>query len=216
MLLVDHQIEKFCSEEHYPRTWVTPMLPDSPSQECEIINAGPLITPFETCHLGPAAYDICIGIAFASPVAIEAYVVRAIGNSFERIRAINKDIEIDGSKHIRAIGEIIEVILEPNQVVLCHSMEYVRIPPNMRGSVSMRSSFARDWLDHSAADNIWPGFQGQITFELRNNGPHQYTLRSNMRPLQLSFDHLPVAPRNPYSGLYQNQRAQLHSRMVRE
>jgi deoxycytidine triphosphate deaminase len=80
----------------------------------------------------------------------------------------------------------------------------------------MRSSFARDWLDHSAADSIWPGFQGQITFELRNDGPRPYVLRSGMRPLQLAFTRMAAVPARPYNGLYQNQEAQLHSRMPKE
>ena len=46
--------------------------------------------------------------------------------------------------------------------------------------------------------------------------PRPYTLRSGMRPLQLAFTRMAAVPARPYTGLYQNQEAQLHSRMPKE
>ena len=133
---------------------------------------------------------------------------------------ILRDIAVHDRRSFRDLltgsGEGIEVILESKQTVLCHSAEYVRVPPHLSAQLSMRSSFARDWLDHSAADSIWPGFQGQITFELRNDGPRPFSLRSGMRPLQLAFVRMATTPARPYNGLYQNQEGQLHSRLPKE
>ena len=172
-LLVDFQIEKLCSKDGFERTWVTSVDLDTgaPSEEIEIENAGPMITPFDPVFLSACAYDIRLGLKYASPSPIQAFIVRRIGKGVERLREVSAGCEIDGTALLRNNDELLEVILEPKQVVLCHSAEYVRMSPTMRGILSMRSSFARDWLDHSAADNIWPGFQGEITFELRNDGP---------------------------------------------
>ena len=210
MFIPDFMIADMCGD-NYPKTWAPSGGPDV-GKEFPIENAGPLIEPFDPKFLGPASYDIQVGLKFASPSAIQAYVVRGT----ERLRPAHGGTEIDGAREIKHPGEGIEVILEPKQAVLCHSAEYVRVPPHLSAQLSMRSSFARDWLDHSAADSIWPGFQGQITFELRNDGPRPFSLRSGMRPLQLAFVRMAATPALPYNGLYQNQEGQLHSRLPKE
>lgn len=210
MFIPDFMIADMCGD-NYPKTWAPSGGPDV-GKEFPIENAGPLIEPFDPKFLGPASYDIQVGLKFASPSAIQAYVVRGT----ERLRPAHGGTEIDGAREIKHPGEGIEVILEPKQAVLCHSAEYVRVPPHLSAQLSMRSSFARDWLDHSAADSIWPGFQGQITFELRNDGPRPFSLRSGMRPLQLAFVRMAATPACPYNGLYQNQEGQLHSRLSKE
>jgi deoxycytidine triphosphate deaminase len=215
MYIPDFMIADMCGE-NFPKTWAPSGGPDV-GKEFPIENAGPLIEGFDPAFLGPASYDISVGLKFASPSALQGYVVRKSGNSYERMRPCNGSMsEIDGSREVKHPGEGIEVVLEPDQAVLCHSVEYVRVPPHLAAALSMRSSFARDWLDHSAADSIWPGFQGTITFELRNHGPRPYLLRSGTRPLQLAFVRMAAIPARPYNGLYQKQEAQLHSRMAKD
>ena len=206
MYIPDFMITAYSSKEGYPQSWC----PGSgPYLGCElpIENAGPLISPFDSAYLGPASYDIGVGLKFASPSKLRAFVM----NGSEAVRTLPMVNEIDGARERLRPNEEIEIALEPGQPVLCHSLEYVRIPPHLAGMLSMRSSFARDWLDHSAADSIWPGFQGQITFELRNHGPRHFHLRSGMRPLQLAFARMAATPERPYAGIYQKQKGQLHS-----
>lgn len=205
MFTPDFQIAAMCSDD-FPRVWSPSGGPDV-GRELPIQNPGPLISPFDAKYLGPASYDIQIGLKFASPSPIVGHIL----HGRERVASTSGFSEIDGERLIKQYrGNGIEVILEPHQAVLCHSVEYVRIPPHLVGLLSMRSSFARDWIDHSAADCIWPGFQGNITFELRNNGPHPYSLRSGDRALQLAFARMAAVPARPYNGVYQNQNAQLH------
>lgn len=210
MFIPDFMIQKLC-ENGFHRTW-TPSGGPNAGTEMVIENAGPLISDFDPKHLGVMSYDLQVGLSFASPRPLLAHVVR----DGERVRSIGSLGEIDGLREIRHAQEVIEVILEPGQAVLCHSAEYVRIPPQLVGQLAMRSSFAREWLDHSAADVIMPGFQGQITFELRNHGDNPYVLRSGMRPVQLMFASMLQIPSRPYKGLYQWQERQLYSRMKRE
>jgi deoxycytidine triphosphate deaminase len=176
----------------------------------EIVNPLPLISNFDPKNLGAASYDIAIGTKFASTSALQAYIMRG----GETVKSISCGTEIE-NVHLKA-GEQIAVVLEPSQVVLCHSVEEVCIPPTLSTLLFMRSSFAREWLDHSSATGIWPGFRGQITFELRNHGSRPYTLKSGMRPLQIAFAKMVAPARNGYNGLYQNQKAQLHSKMEKD
>ena len=209
MYIPDFMIAEMCGN-NFPRTWSPAGGPDL-GRELSISDPGPVISPFDQAALGPASYDFQIGTKFASPQALQAFVVR----DGARLRSVGSGTEVDGAKELRQ-GEQIEIVLEPKQAVLCHSAEYVRVPPHLVGVLSMRSSFARDWLDHSAATTVWPGFQGNITFELRNDGPRPYILRSGMRVLQLAFIRMAATPACPYNGIYQKQNGQLHSRMPKD
>jgi dCTP deaminase len=91
----------------------------------------------------------------------------------------------------------------------------VRIPPGAVGILALRSTYAREWLDHSAADFIQPGFQGTITYELRNNGPRPYSIRSGMRVMQIAFARTAAVPSKLYSGVYNGQQAELFARHQR-
>jgi deoxycytidine triphosphate deaminase len=210
MFIPDFQIEALCGDG-YPRTW-SPSGGPHVGQEFPIENAGPLISPFAAEFLGAASYDIQIGNKFASPLEMEAYVMR----SGQVVRKLPPSKEIDGLLLKLHADERIDIILQPKQPVLCHSTEYVRIPPHLVGLLTVRSSFARDWIDHSSATSVWPGFQGNITFELTNSSPSTYRLRSGARALQLAFAKMAAVPAKPYNGVYQKQEGQLHSRMVHE
>jgi deoxycytidine triphosphate deaminase len=206
MFIPDHEIERLCGDG-FPRTWSSSGGPEV-GIEREIAEPGPLIAPFDRQFLGPMSYDIAIDRTFASPVPVTAYATR----DGHRVRRLPATEELDGcAKGMLSESECIEIVLEPGQPILCQSVEFVNIPPTMAALLSMRSSFARAWLDHSAADSIWAGFRGHVTFELRNNGTRPFNLRSGTRPLQLAFVRATGAPTKVYEGVYQDQRGQLHS-----
>ena len=210
MYMPDYQIAHL-SGDRFPTTWSPSGGPDV-GREFPIQNPGPLVAPFDPAFLGPMSYDIAVDAKFASPQPIESYVVRG----GQRMRPLKQATDVDGEAELHSPAESLEIVLQPHQALLCQSVEYVRVPPNLVGMLSMRSSFAREWLDHSAADSIWGGFQGHITFELRNNGPKPFILRSGSRVLQLAFVMSAGTPMRPYNGLYQNQKGQLHSRLKAE
>jgi deoxycytidine triphosphate deaminase len=211
MFLPDFQIRKLCDNNHINRYWSPSNGPDT-GKQLPIENSGPLITPFNNEYLGPVSYDIRLSHNFASPELIQAYISHTIDDIDDmlpsKVPLVNSK-EIIGDNVIENRSDEIVITLKPHQVILCHSYEYFRIPPNMIGLLAMRSSFARQWLDHSTANLITAGFQGQITFELRNNSPEPFTLRSDMRPIQIMFSLLTGVPENPYQGVYQRQEKQL-------
>lgn len=171
----------------------------------------PLVRPFYPEFLGPASLDLHLASRFASPKPIEAFIYKnghlykPHPDSFStEIRALpaNQDHNIE-----------VEIVLQPQQVILCHSQEYVMIPNDLVGDLSMRSSYARMWIDHSSANRIWPGFEGTITYELRNDGPEPVKLRSGDRVLQLGFIQMTAPAERPYDGLYAKQNGELFSRL---
>ncbi len=169
----------------------------------------PLIAPLDPKSVGPASVDLRTGRKFSSPAALHAFVVR----DGIRTREVSSTL-IDGDAICRP-GEGIEVLLEPGQVVACHSVEHVNLHPTMIGQLYIRSSYAREWITHSTAQLIHPGFSGTITFELSNTGPRPFSLRSGDRILQVIFNSLSSTPSAHYGqrgeSKYQNQRAELRS-----
>lgn len=60
--------------------------------------------------------------------------------------------------------------LHPNELVLASTLEYFRLPKDLAGSVTSRSSWGRAGLIIATATAVHPGFCGAITLELVNHG----------------------------------------------
>jgi deoxycytidine triphosphate deaminase len=169
----------------------------------DIPDAGPLVTPFDEAQLGPASIDMRIGNKFESPQPLGAWFTRFGTRLREAPVAHGPSGWSVGEKAaLREAGATgIEIVIEPGQVVACWSAEYYRLPPDVRGELYTRSSSARNWIDHSKASLIHPGFQGKIFFELVNNGSKPYLLRTGMSVVQIAFERMEYPPEVPYFDL---------------
>ena len=96
------------------------------------------------------------------------------------------------------------VELEPTMAILATTIEVVDIPANAAGVIYLKSSRAREGLDHALAGWIDPGFFGQITLELHAHRP--LVLTAGQRVVQLVLMSLNAPARKPYAGRYQGQR----------
>lgn len=88
-----------------------------------------------------------------------------------------------------------EYDLYPGEFVLCHSMEYTRIPDDLVALLFERSSVGREGLEHLHAGYGDPGFSGQWTWELINVSPWPIRLVAGKELMQLVFlkmDEIPV------------------------
>lgn len=99
---------------------------------------------------------------------------------------------------------------QPRWFYLASSVEYVAMPPTHCGFVFLRSSLARQGLDHHLAGFIDAGFGLQrdehgsrITFELSTRVPLK--LHANERVAQLIVTCLTEATAAPYAGGYRRQ-----------
>ena len=212
-------IRELC--ENPSDTW-TPGSGKQKGEALKVPDAGPLLTPYDASLVGTSSVDLRVGTIFSSPSSFEAWVMKdktlhtRIGYRHkidkEDIPAKFRDEDFGlGNKGGLAIG----IKLDPGSVLACVSAEYARIPPHVQGKLYVRSSPAREWIDHSNATLVHPGFQGNITYEIRNDGPRPYIIHSGMRLIQMTLELMAAVPEEPYfaraSAKYKGQMNVLHS-----
>jgi len=90
------------------------------------------------------------------------------------------------------------------------------MPPWAVGKLFLKSSRGREWLDHSAATMVHPGFHGNITYEVVNVGPRPYVVKSGMRIVHMEIQRMAAPAEVPYfaqkSAKYHGQKDELQSR----
>jgi dCTP deaminase len=114
--------------------------------------------------------------------------------------------------------------LEPNEFVLALTYEHIYMPRNLIAMVEGRSTYARVGLSmHQTAPWIQPGWDGQITLEIRNSGPLQIELTPlDDMPCQLTFFQLSreVSEEAAYGSrvtdIFKNQSSALPKKKVRD
>ena len=146
-----------------------------------------LVEPFDADLINPASIDVTLG----NTIFVEG---RICGPEHERSRWRTVDIS-EG------------FMFSPGHFILASTAELIRLPNWVEAQFQLKSSRAREGLQHLLAGYIDPGFAGQITLELKNeNQRHSIELRPGMRIGQLRFNSLEVPPLKPYSltGRYMN------------
>jgi dCTP deaminase len=78
-------------------------------------------------------------------------------------------------------------LLHPGALALVPTLEWVRLPENVIGTVTARSSWAREGLSIATATLIEPGYEGIVTLELANLGEIPLTLYPGLRIAQIAF-----------------------------
>lgn len=82
-------------------------------------------------------------------------------------------------------------VIHPQEFVKAKTLEYVKLPNDVGGRLSGRSSWAREGLlVHCTADLIHPGSKNPIVLELRNIGSVPIELYAGLRVAQLTFAEL--------------------------
>lgn len=89
-------------------------------------------------------------------------------------------------------GKRMSYCLDPNEFILALTYEHVWIPRNLIARVEGRSTYARFGISmHETAPWLQPGWDGQITLEIRNSGPSRIELvPMDDRPCQITFFRL--------------------------
>lgn len=101
--------------------------------------------------------------------------------------------------------------LMPGQVILGCTLETVTIPVDLAADITGKSTLGRLFVTtHQTAGFLDPGFAGQVTLEIKNEGPVVQYLRAGMRIGQIRFTQLTSPALRPYGtpGLgshYQSQ-----------
>ena len=91
-----------------------------------------------------------------------------------------------------------EFFLPPRQFVLASTLEWVRLPADLAGTVTGKSSWGRRGLIIATAISVHPHFTGCLTLELANVGEVTIALQPGIRICQLSLHQLSTSsPRPP-------------------
>ena len=104
-----------------------------------------------------------------------------------------------------AEGDSIEIL--PRSFLFAETLEDFNIPNDLAGRIEGRSTYARLGLTvHQTAPSVKPGWKGQLTLEMVNNGPFTYRLYPRMRLCQLILERLGKSVQSPDESTWQDMR----------
>ncbi|TGN78945.1 dCTP deaminase [Bradyrhizobium yuanmingense] len=78
-------------------------------------------------------------------------------------------------------------LLHPGSLALVPTLEWVKLPKDLIGSVTARSTWAREGLSIATATLVEPGYQGIVTLELANLGQIPIALYPGLKIAQIAF-----------------------------
>ena len=80
-----------------------------------------------------------------------------------------------------------ELLLHPGALALVPTLEWVKLPHNLMGEVTARSTWAREGLSIATATMIEPCYEGIVTLELANLGQIPIALHPGLMIAQIAF-----------------------------
>lgn len=93
------------------------------------------------------------------------------------------------------------ILLQPGTAILASTREFIRMPENVCGQIFTKSTLGRMFVNHMMAGFVDPGFQGRLTLELVNEGPHTIRIPVGARIVQIILTKLDKKA-VPYTGRY--------------
>jgi dCTP deaminase len=114
------------------------------------------------------------------------------------------DVEVDRQqKHERyEIPFDTPFLLHPGSLALVPTLEWLKLPSNVLGTVTARSSWAREGLSIATATLIEPHYEGIATLELANLGQIPIALYPGLRIAQIAFVMVRGDTKRPTDGQF--------------
>jgi dCTP deaminase len=139
-----------------------------------------MVSPFDPDLLNPASLDVRLGDTLLIESAASPELV---------------------TLSIADCTETDPYLLVPGQFVLAHTLETFHIPGDVAAQFVLKSSRAREGLEHLLAGFCDPGWHGSVlTLELHNSRQlHRVPLWPGMKIGQMVFHQLSAAPQRDYS-----------------
>lgn len=171
--------------------------------------------PLEKRQWGEASIDLRLGLKFTQLRAAPGVTI-----SMAKGIGVVANSGLWAEKTLKTKDEFDKVEtfrLGPGEFILAQTYERVWIPKHLIALVEGRSTYARVGLSmHQTAPWIQPGWNGQITLEIRNSGPLNIELTPlEDMPCQLTFFQLTstLSDENAYGSratdVFQNQTSAL-------
>jgi dCTP deaminase len=159
----------------------------------DLCHAG-MVTPFEPSLLNPASLDLRLGgtllIESAASTELVAYPL---------------------GRH----SQDSPYLMVPGQFVLAETAEVFHLPDDIAGQFVLKSSRAREGIQHMLAGFADPGWNGsRLTMELHNSRQlHPVAIWPDMKIGQMVFHRMSAAPQQSYAitGRYNNHRTVMGS-----
>lgn len=137
-----------------------------------------MVTPFDPAMVNPASLDVRLG---------DTLLIERAGDPEMVPYPLNGHSEQN------------PYLLVPGQFVLAPTVERFELPPTIEAQFAMKSSRAREGLQHLLAGYCDPGWHGVLTMELKNiRQLHPIAVWPGMRIGQMKFTEVP-RPRADYS-----------------
>lgn len=100
-------------------------------------------------------------------------------------------------------------VLLPSECVIASTVERIQLPDFLVARVEGKSTLGRLFITvHHTAGLLDPGFDGQITLEIKNNGPSAFRLEPDMSICQVVFEMTDCPVERPYGSLGLNSHYQ--------
>lgn len=109
------------------------------------------------------------------------------------------------TKKILQLGE--QFSIEPGQFALLITKEYIKIPHDNLGFISIKAGIKFKGLINVSGFHVDPGFEGRLKFSVYNAGSRPITIEQGQRmfPLWLSEFTTPLSKDELYDGKFQGQ-----------
>ncbi|WP_430439304.1 dCTP deaminase [Shinella sp.] len=130
-------------------------------------------------QVGPASLDLRLGCWF---LILQQSRRSEIDLSKKNIKPIE---DTDGKYYYVPFGQ--KFVIHPGRFVLGATLEWLRMPANIGGYITGKSSLGRRGLIIETAAGIHPGFKGCLTLEMYNCGEVPIAITPGMRISQVFF-----------------------------
>lgn len=124
---------------------------------------------------------------------------QATGASYDL--SLGEEVYISGEDYPRKLSEISPFVSIPRgQFALLMTKEYVTVPPDYLGLISIRFGKKAQGLINISGFHVDPGFEGKILFSVFNAGPNDVVLKCGEPTFMIFFYKLREAVDRPYKG----------------
>ena len=144
-------------------------------------------------QIGPASIDLRLGTQFQM-LRRSAGPAMDPGGEFEAA--------VEESHDPATVDYGTPFWLHPGQFVLGTTLEFLQLPADLGAYVVGRSTWGRLGLVVATAIMVQPGWRGNLTLELANEGESPIALYAGSRIAQLAIHSLESATKHPYTGGY--------------
>lgn len=132
-------------------------------------------------QIGAVTIDLRVGTDFLTMHQGRDAFIDTSNNEYN-----NRPIRSNFTDTRRKLGETF--LLHPNQPIIFSTLEYIKLPLNVFGTLTLRSSYSRLGLTISTI--VQPGYCGCLSVELINSGNIPINIVSGARLLQLKLTEL--------------------------